>query len=374
MSTPALATRCLTDRLLVGLAVNFILAALLLGAVWADDLPEKAYISGVIGHPQSFNLSCESRSAADWAAYWGVAISEWEFQAALPHADNPDEGFVGDPNDPIGRIPPYGYGVHAGPVAALLQSYGFEAKAERGITWDDLRCEIAAGRPVIVWVIGLVWPGTPIAYTDADGDETTVARFEHTMILIGYDVDRVHLVDAYTGWTHTYPLQSFLDSWGVLGNMAVSGYLPDSATSDEPTAAGRAGFYTVQRGDYLIALAERFGVGWQELAALNHIVYPYSIYAGQQLEIPAAAAGQATALPESDSYRLFLPVVAAAPASEPTPVPPPEQDLPDAYIVQSGDFLKAIAERFGLDWQRLAALNDIPYPYTIYPGQVLRLR
>ncbi len=367
-----------------------ILVLLLSSGARADDLPERAYLSGVTGHPQSANLSCESRSAADWAAYWGVTISEWEFQLALPSSDNPDEGFVGSPNDPVGGIPPSSYGVHAGPVADSLQDYGFEANAEHDITWDDLRYEIAAGRPVIVWVIGLVWPGTPIAYTDSDGDETIVAHFEHTMILIGYDEDSAHLVDAYTGWTETYPLESFLASWDVLGNMAVTGYWASSGEADSDTepvsAAANPGFYTVQRGDYLIALAEQFGVSWQDLASLNQIVYPYVIYAGQVLELPGgAAAAPVVDAPIAETpapvvinlNRLYFPVIVipASPISpEPTPVPAPETDAPESYIVQRGDFLKAIAEQFDLDWEALAALNDIPYPYTIYPGQVLRLR
>lgn len=131
----------------------------LTGRARAGDLPEKAYIAGVIGHPQTYPLSCEARSAVDWAAYWGVTISEWEFLSSLPVSDNPDEGFVGDPNDPVGSLPPLGYGVHAGPVAALLQKYGFAAEAGRGLSWDDLRSEIAAGRPAIVWVINQMWPG-----------------------------------------------------------------------------------------------------------------------------------------------------------------------------------------------------------------------
>lgn len=44
------------------------------------------------------------------------------------------------------------------------------------------------------------------------------------------------------------------------------------------------------------------------------------------------------------------------------------------YIVKKGDTLYSIAWRFDLDHQRLAAANNIGAPFTIYPGQRLRLR
>ncbi len=44
------------------------------------------------------------------------------------------------------------------------------------------------------------------------------------------------------------------------------------------------------------------------------------------------------------------------------------------YTVLRGDTLYSIAFRYGLDFRRLAAANRIAAPYTIYPGQTLRLR
>jgi len=41
--------------------------------------------------------------------------------------------------------------------------------------------------------------------------------------------------------------------------------------------------------------------------------------------------------------------------------------------VQRGDTLYSIAFRYGLDFRKLAAANDIAPPYTIYPGQRLAL-
>jgi len=92
--------------------------ALLPSATLAPTLTAPTVLLDIIGHGQSLPLSCESRSAADWASYFGVAIDELEFLGRLPISDNPEIGFVGDVNGNWGKIPPDSYGVHAGPVAA----------------------------------------------------------------------------------------------------------------------------------------------------------------------------------------------------------------------------------------------------------------
>jgi len=46
---------------------------------------------------------------------------------------------------------------------------------------------------------------------------------------------------------------------------------------------------------------------------------------------------------------------------------------PERYTVKRGDTLYSIAWRFGLDYREVARLNRIGLPYTIYPGQTLRL-
>ena len=183
-------------------------------------LPAEAKITGIGGQKQTYSLSCEARAAADWAAFFGFAIDEDEFLRRLPASDNPDFGFVGDVNGRWGKIPPDAYGVHAGPVAYLLRQYGLNAHAYKGLTWDNLRAQIAAGKPVIVWVTGHVGPGTPVEYTASDGRTTIVARFEHTVILIGYTPDTVTILDGSK--TYTRPLNVFLDSWAGLGNMAIT--------------------------------------------------------------------------------------------------------------------------------------------------------
>jgi uncharacterized protein YvpB len=325
------------QRLDLALAIAILLAVFFpILHVGAAQLPEEAYISGVVGHAQGYSLSCESRSAADWAAYWGVYIDETEFLNALPRSDDPNEGFVGNPNHSWGSVPPNSYGVHAAPVAELLRGYGLEAEAIYGMKWEQARLEIAEGRPVIVWVIGSVWAGSSQTYSSDSGDDVTVANYEHTMILIGYNDEVVHLVDALTGHTVSHSIDNFLESWAVLGNMAVIG---------EGAERGAAGVetYAVQSGDTLRRLAAQWGLSWQAIADWNDLAYPYTIYSGQLLY--------------------------TGPLAQPEAQP----NTTEVYYVQEGEHLMQIAQDLDMDWQYLAAINGLQPPYALAVGQALRL-
>ncbi len=186
----------------------------------ATLMPRETRITGLRRRGQRFSLSCEAHIAVTLAGWYGIAISEEAFQAALPHSDNPEKGFVGDVNGSWGQTPPDDYGVHASPVAALLRTYGVPAQARRGMTWQELRAELAAGRPVGVWVVGHVGNGTPKIYHARDGSLVTVARFEHTVIVVGYTPTEVRILDG--AGVYTRSIGDFLRSWSVLGNMAIT--------------------------------------------------------------------------------------------------------------------------------------------------------
>lgn len=183
-------------------------------------VPESYYITDIIGSRQYFALGCEASAAADWANYFGVLIYEYEFQHQLPLSDNPDLGFVGDAKGPWGQVPPYAYGVHAEPVAALLrEEYGLPAVAAKGLTLEQIREKLAQSKPVIAWVIGNMTGGVPAEYTDSQGNTTIVAAYEHVVILTGYDQDSIRYMN--NGKFYEVPNEVFLNSWSVLGNMAV---------------------------------------------------------------------------------------------------------------------------------------------------------
>jgi len=170
----------------------------------------------------------------DWANYFGVEIDELEFFGKIPASDNPDRGFVGSVRGSWGNLPPDAYGVHAGPVAFLLRYYGLAAYAYRGMSWEQLRSELAAGRPVIVWVVGHVWRSTPVTMTVASGDTILAARLEHTVILFGYNEKMATVLDGAS--KYSVEISAFMVSWNVLGNMAIVGRILPA----RPDCAGRA--------------------------------------------------------------------------------------------------------------------------------------
>jgi uncharacterized protein YvpB len=184
-----------------------------------DLIPAQASIQGIIGHAQFYNLDCESRAATDLAAFFGIKFNEMDFQSKLPKSDDPEKGFVGSYKGARGQIPPNSYGVYGPPVAKLLRNYGMNASDVKNYSWNGIRKEIAAGRPVMTWVIGDVWPGSALSYTASDGNTVPVAHYEHTVIVIGYDQKSVAILDGDTTYYRT--VQDFINSWSVLGYMAI---------------------------------------------------------------------------------------------------------------------------------------------------------
>jgi LysM repeat protein/uncharacterized protein YvpB len=336
-----------------------ILAAVLLPfPVRAFEPPATAVLSGITGHPQTLPLDCASRSAADWAAFWGVYVDEITFFNQLPRTDNPETGYVGDVHDIPGNLPPRGYGVYAGPVATLIkEAYGLPAAARRNLSEQELKTEIAMGRPVIVWYVYGFRVTATYNLSSIDGSTYQAASFAHTGIITGYDPHTFTVVDAYDGRVRRAARDQFLNSWAVLGNMAVTGsgirLEPLVLLSSAAAASGTPYYYTVQPGDTLRKIAGRLGLPWLALAAANNLFPPYTIYPGMQLLLPGGSPVPAQPLTAPD-------VETASP-------------IPAAYIVQPGDTLAAIARSFGLSWPEIAAANGITWPYSIRPGQVLFL-
>jgi len=188
------------------------------------SIPESHYIWNIWGHRQYFGIGCEASAAVDWADYFGVTVSEFNFQLRLPFSDNPDLGFVGSVDGPWGQVPPYAYGVHAAPIAAVLQEYyGINAAGVKGFTIEQIKQEIASGQPVIAWVIGNCVGGIPYEYIDKEGNVVTVAAYEHVVILTGYNEESVRYMS--NGKFYDIPYENFENTWSVLENMVV--YLAD---------------------------------------------------------------------------------------------------------------------------------------------------
>lgn len=99
-------------------------------------------------------------------------------------------------------------------------------------------------------------------------------------------------------------------------------------------------YYTVGYGQSLAQIAERFGMTLGEIAQINGITNPNLIYAGQKL-IVTPSPGSVT-VPSSDP--------ANAPATPMNTV---------THVVQPGETLASIADRYGISWLQIAEANNI---------------
>ena len=114
--------------------------------------------------------------------------------------------------------------------------------------------------------------------------------------------------------------------------------------------------YVVQPGDTLFRIGQRYSLNWQSIALANELKSPFLIYPGQLLAIPRLCA-----------YEPPSPM-------PPQPQPPEPNTLPCGlvYMVQKGDSVATIAERFGLPVQAVLDRNpQLIEPYTLVIGQRL---
>jgi len=126
--------------------------------------------------------------------------------------------------------------------------------------------------------------------------------------------------------------------------------IPGAGQGTQPSSTQGSTVYTVQVGDTMFSIAQRFHTTVDAIARANNIYNPWFIYVGQQLVIPVeggeGAPGSSTAPPGTGQK---------------------------TYVVQPGDTLYSIALRFNTTVQALISLNNLSSLGLIYPGQILQL-
>lgn len=121
---------------------------------------------------------------------------------------------------------------------------------------------------------------------------------------------------------------------------------PTPEATPTPTPAPQT--YTVQAGDTLLGIAERFGITVEDLQSRNELTDPNNIFVGQQLQLPQPG-------------ERVQPETPAAGGG----------DADDVYVVKAGDTLYAISQELSVTVEDLAAINEITDPSQLFIGRRL---
>ncbi len=107
--------------------------------------------------------------------------------------------------------------------------------------------------------------------------------------------------------------------------------------------------HVVRDGETLTSIANRYSVSMDALIAANNLKDPNAITVGQRLIIPGGSGGAGGQ------------------------VQVPAQPSPGTYVVQRGDTLTGIAQKYGISLDQLMAANKITDPALIQIGQTLTI-
>lgn len=284
------------------------------GVGWAMDFMDAVY--NMTGVKPVIYMSRSVISRYDWTPAVNAGYKLWV--AAYYRGYTPIYGFVNDP--PIyGSLGEYANDTVMYQYTSTGRLSGWGGNLDLDVFYGDASdWDALAGHQSS----GDYNPGEPepsgdtVYYTVRSGDTLSEIASRY-----GTTYQQLAQINNISNPNLIYPGQVLI----ISGNN-------NNASHDKPVSAT----YTVRSGDCLSVIGARVGVSWQSIANANGIRSPYTIYPGQVIRIPGGTYG-------------------------------------DTYTVRSGDCLSVIGAKYGIDWRDIASKNGISSPYTIYPGQVIRL-
>ncbi|MFD8752410.1 C39 family peptidase [Kitasatospora sp. NPDC059577] len=183
-------------RLPRGGRLTALAAALAGAATLLCATPSSAAATGVPFYSQQLANDCEAASlrmvlaargvqVGDQAVLARIGVDRVHYQVGVsgPLSGDPYRAFVGDPNG--SEAAGTGYGVYYPPVAQAARSYGLSVvQAGQGVSPSQVRAQVAAGHPAIVWV-NYGWRDVAAgSYTAYDGRQVLYAGpAEHTVVV-----------------------------------------------------------------------------------------------------------------------------------------------------------------------------------------------
>ncbi|MGP4953053.1 LysM peptidoglycan-binding domain-containing protein, partial [Psychrobacter sp. T6-1] len=213
--------------------------------------------------------------------------------------------------------------VSASEIAAVNSSFDARARLQRGQTIKV---------PVSKDTVERQLNDKPVSYKVQSGDTLTgvANRYNIGLSELAAANNLTTRSNLIRGRTITIPAKDSAPSSASSSNSTSSS--GSTATSSSGKKLNNTENYKVQSGDGLIALARRFGVSVEDLAATNNIASNAQLQRGQTIKVPKVTV---------------------------------------SYTVGSGDSLIGLARKYGISTQELADMNDIAADTMLQRGQRL---
>ncbi|MRI84991.1 LysM peptidoglycan-binding domain-containing protein [Aerococcaceae bacterium WS4759] len=217
--------------------------------------------------------------------------------------------------------------------------------------------------------------GTSGSYTVKAGESLYAIATKH-----GMTVNQLRELNNLSG-SLIHPGQSLkVSGSSVVSNETTQENTTDSSSSDNTstnTPSSTSGTYTVQRGDSLYAIATKHGMTLSQLQSLNGLSSNL-IHPGQVLNVSGSTAtATSTAVVETPVESIESTVtptsevsneaVSETPVTEATPT---ETVATGTHVVQAGETLYSIAQKYGVDVYKLIEANG---GSNVLVGQVISL-
>ncbi|WP_201584837.1 LysM peptidoglycan-binding domain-containing protein [Psychrobacter jeotgali] len=265
---------------------------------------DSLYVGQVLKVPANVKFAAASSSSSNSssATSSSVATSNYTVKAG--------ETLIGIAND---------LGVSATDIAAVNSNFDARARLQRGQTIKV---------PVSKAEVNRQLNAQPISYKVKSGDTLTgVAR--------RYNIGLSDLASANNLSTNSNLILGRTITIPASGSSTASSSsasTSSTSTSNRGTKISNTENYKVQPGDGLIALANRFGVSVDDLAATNNLTRTAQLQRGQTLKVPKMTV---------------------------------------SYTVGSGDSLIGLARKYGVSPKELADMNNIAPDTMLQRGQRL---
>ncbi|HLQ71349.1 MAG TPA: C39 family peptidase [Bacillota bacterium] len=181
-------------------------------------------------HPE-MPTGCEATALTMLLNWGGKKVSNHDVVKNLPKGDsvklidgewrggNPTIEFVGDPYGDEGN-----FGVFEGPILKTIETIMPGKGVDlTGRPFEELLDIVRSGKPVMAWTtIEQQTTFHSKTWKDKDGNTIKWYRYEHAVVLVGFNEETVFVNDPTTGKEEQYDREQFERNWASMGKRAVT--------------------------------------------------------------------------------------------------------------------------------------------------------